>query len=51
MFKGALTGFIRIKKLTYTMTEAKKVMFLDRAFTRSDILLIEDNQYMIICLN
>lgn len=41
IFKIAQAGFMRIGKLTYIATKAKKAIFIETDFTRSNILFIE----------
>lgn len=49
-FKVAWAGFIRLGKITYMATEAKKPIFKKTKLTRLDILLTEGNQYTILQL-
>ena len=41
---------MRMGKLTYTATEAKKVTFMKTGFTRSDISFAERDQYAVLQL-
>lgn len=49
-FKVAWVSFIRIGKLTYTIVEAKKVIFVKTNLIRSDIFFAKSDQYIILCL-
>ncbi len=49
-FKVAWSGFMRMRKLTYTAAEAKKATFAEISLTRSDISFAEGDQYAILRL-
>lgn len=50
-FKVAWVSFIRMGKLIYPATEAKKATFAVIGLTRSNISFAKNNQYVILCLN
>lgn len=50
IFKVAWTGFMRLGKLIYMATEAKKPIFKKTKLIRLDILLTKSNQYTILQL-
>ncbi len=47
-FKVAWAGFMRIRKLTYRVAEAKKATFAETGLTRSNISFAEGDQYAIL---
>ena len=50
LFKLAWAGFIKMEELRYTAVKGKKAIFTDTSLTRSDILFVEKNQYVILSL-
>lgn len=49
-FKMACAGFIKLKKITYMVAEAKKPIFKEIKLIRLDILFVKGDQYAILQL-
>lgn len=49
-FKLAQIGYLCLREIIYTSIKLKKTSFLETKVTRCDVLFLERNQYIVLCL-